>query len=70
MVPDGFFNVLSRADAPEWILEGDIKGCFDHLSHRRMLALSGIQNNLRGDPLELGCGRWRPCNIYDNLNER
>ena len=28
------FNVLSRADAPEWILEGDIKGCFDHLSHR------------------------------------
>jgi RNA-directed DNA polymerase len=32
------FNVLSRADAPEWILEGDIKGCFDHLSHRWMLA--------------------------------
>jgi len=25
------FTILSRGDAAEWILEGDIKGCFDHI---------------------------------------
>jgi hypothetical protein len=32
------FTILSRGDAAEWILEGDIKGCFDHINHRWMLA--------------------------------
>jgi RNA-directed DNA polymerase len=27
------FARLCRKDAPQWILEGDIKGCFDHISH-------------------------------------
>ena len=27
------FGALSRKCAPKWILEGDIKGCFDHISH-------------------------------------
>ena len=27
------FTALSRRTSPEWILEGDIKGCFDHISH-------------------------------------
>lgn len=27
------FNVLARKVAPKWILEGDIKGCFDNISH-------------------------------------
>lgn len=31
------FTVLSRADAVQWVLEGDIKGCFDHISHEWML---------------------------------
>jgi RNA-directed DNA polymerase len=31
------FKFLSKNDAPEWILEGDIKGCFDHISHRWLL---------------------------------
>ena len=26
-------TVLNRQHSPEWILEGDIKGCFDHISH-------------------------------------
>ena len=26
-------SVLNRQHSPEWILEGDIKGCFDHISH-------------------------------------
>lgn len=28
------FSVLSRKVSPQWILEGDIKGCFDNISHK------------------------------------
>lgn len=31
------FKLLSRKVSPQWILEGDIKGCFDHISHEWML---------------------------------
>ena len=32
------FNVLSHVDdSATWVLEGDIKGCFDHISHEWML---------------------------------
>ena len=27
------FNCLCRSTSPQWILEGDIKGCFDNISH-------------------------------------
>ena len=27
------FAALSRKVSPKWVLEGDIKGCFDHISH-------------------------------------
>lgn len=27
------FNLLSRGCAPQWVLEGDIKACFDKISH-------------------------------------
>lgn len=27
------FAAFSRKVSPEWVLEGDIKGCFDHISH-------------------------------------
>ena len=27
------FNVLARKCSPQWILEGDIKGCFDNINH-------------------------------------
>lgn len=30
------FSVLSRKDSPQWILEGDIKSCFDKISHQWM----------------------------------
>ena len=31
-------SVYSQKDvSPEWILEGDIKGCFDHISHEWLL---------------------------------
>lgn len=28
---------LSRSNSPMWILEGDIKGCFDHINHQWLL---------------------------------
>jgi RNA-directed DNA polymerase len=31
------YIVLSRKVAPEWVLEADIKGCFDHISHNWLL---------------------------------
>lgn len=30
---DALHRLLSRECSPAWILEGDIKGCFDHISH-------------------------------------
>ena len=31
------FTDLNKGKSPEWILEGDIKGCFDHSSHEWLL---------------------------------
>jgi RNA-directed DNA polymerase len=31
------FKVLSRSSSPEWILEGDIVGCFDNIDHDCLL---------------------------------
>lgn len=32
------FNALSRKHiSPKWVLEGDIKGCFDHISHQWLI---------------------------------
>lgn len=31
------FNVLSRKNSPRWILEADIKGCFDNISHQWLM---------------------------------
>ena len=31
-------TLLSRRYSPEWVLEGDIKGCFDHISHEWLLS--------------------------------
>ncbi|OJW14303.1 group II intron reverse transcriptase/maturase [Mucilaginibacter sp. 44-25] len=30
-------NVLCKGYSPTWILEGDIKGCFDHISHEWLI---------------------------------
>ena len=32
------FALLSKKCSPQWVLEGDIKGCFDHISHEWMQA--------------------------------
>jgi RNA-directed DNA polymerase len=31
------FTVLARKISPQWVLEGDIRGCFDNISHTWML---------------------------------
>jgi len=31
------FTLLSRKTSPVWVLEGDIRGCFDNISHEWML---------------------------------
>lgn len=31
------FTILARPTGPRWILEGDIKGCFDNISHEWLL---------------------------------
>ena len=31
------FTALSRKYSPKWVLEGDIKGCFDHISHEWLI---------------------------------
>ncbi|WP_269091419.1 reverse transcriptase domain-containing protein [Acinetobacter sp. ME22] len=33
------FGVLSRKVNAEWVLEGDIQGCFDNISHDWMIAI-------------------------------
>ena len=32
------FNALSKPNSATWVLEGDIKGCFDNISHEWMIA--------------------------------
>lgn len=34
---DRCFAILSKSDAPQWVLEADIRGCFDNISHGWML---------------------------------
>jgi RNA-directed DNA polymerase len=54
------FTILSRGDAAEWILEGDIKGCFDHINHRWMLAHVPMDAYI----LE----KWLKCGYLENTN--
>jgi len=33
----GCYNALRRKGSPKWVLEGDIKGCFDHISQQWLI---------------------------------
>ena len=52
------FIHLSRKNSAEWILEGDIKGCFDHISHQWML------DNIPVDKMVLR--QWLNAGFVDN----
>lgn len=48
------FTILSRQNSATWVLEGDIKGCFDHLSHDRLLADIPMEKNILRKWLKAG----------------
>jgi RNA-directed DNA polymerase len=54
------FNLLSRGQSAQWVLEGDIKACFDKISHKWLL------NNVMMDKIVLK--QWLEAGlIEDNL---
>jgi len=48
------FNVLAQKSAAQWVLEGDIKGCFDNISHRWMLENVCTDTKVLGQWLKAG----------------
>lgn len=48
------FNDLCRGNSPQWILEGDIKGCFDHISHEWLKANIPMDKEMLTKWLECG----------------
>ena len=51
---DALHRWLSRDCSPQWILEGDIKGCFDHISHEWLLDNVRIDRQILGKWLKSG----------------
>ncbi|PKB22432.1 group II intron reverse transcriptase/maturase [Janthinobacterium sp. 64] len=47
-------NVLSGHDCARWMLEGDIKGCFDNISHEWLLANVCMDKGVLGQWLKAG----------------
>lgn len=51
------YTCLNKAKSPKWVLEGDIKGCFDNISH------NWIMNNI---PMDKGILRkWLKCGFVE-----
>lgn len=48
------FCILARKISPQWILEGDIKSCFDKLSHEWLLAHIPMDKAILGKWLKAG----------------
>lgn len=48
------FNALGREHCAQWVLEGDIKGCFDFISHTWMLTHVPMDKRLLRQWLEAG----------------
>ncbi|MFV4845632.1 group II intron reverse transcriptase/maturase [Edwardsiella tarda] len=48
------FVNLSRGNSAEWVLEGDIKGCFDNISHDWLLANIPLDKQVLGKWLKAG----------------
>jgi len=48
------FIVLGRKSSSKWILEGDIKGCFDHISHEWLLGNIPINKKILNQWLKSG----------------
>lgn len=48
------FNIFSRKTSARWVLEGDIKSCFDKISHKWLLEHIPMDKEIMGK--WLGCG--------------
>lgn len=48
------FDLLAKKKAPQWILEGDIKGCFDNISHEWMLQNTPVDKRMLRQWLKAG----------------
>jgi RNA-directed DNA polymerase len=55
---DALHRLLSKKHSPQWILEGDIKGCFDHISHEWLI------NNIQIDKQILA--KWLTSGVIFN----
>ena len=49
---------MRRSDRPQWILEGDIKGCFDNISHDWMLKHIPMETSI--------LKQWLKCGYFEN----
>lgn len=57
------FVNLSRKSSAQWVLEGDIKGCFDHISHEWLIAHVPMDKAILKKWLKAGfmeSGSWNP----------
>ena len=55
------FLLTARRDSPNYVLEGDIKGCFDHISHEWLLANVPMDKKVLAQFLRAGFmeqGEW------------
>lgn len=48
------FNVLAKKASPQWIMEGDIQACFDHISHTWLLKHVPMDKGVLGKWLKAG----------------
>jgi RNA-directed DNA polymerase len=48
------FNIFSRRCSPKWVLEGDIKACFDEISHEWLLKNTPMDKEVLGKWLKSG----------------
>lgn len=48
------FNILHRPGSAQWILEGDIKGCFDHIDHDWLLTHIPLEKPILCEWLKAG----------------
>ncbi|MBF0459478.1 MAG: reverse transcriptase N-terminal domain-containing protein [Nitrospirae bacterium] len=57
------YIVLSRTNSPQWILEGDIKGCFDNISHEWLKKHIPMDTTILGKWLK--CGYMKGNKLYE-----
>ena len=55
---DHIGSIMRRSDRPQWILEGDIKGCFDNISHDWMLKHIPMETSI--------LKQWLKCGYFEN----